>query len=301
MDAARNSSASDKSHRNLGGYIGDRDSSHCLDESSTEIANGDGSSSDCTSETDPNRDRNSPTDDTSNLKDTNHASETDPNRDRNSQTGGTSNLKATNYASKTDPNRDDSISAHTPKTDPSPDRNSQTALIPQSNSIQGRRSLSIQAVPELIQRLPHNLDDAVREALYNLPPREVHELINLICVLRQIDCIDKPSSDTPVLLNGVTSYLVERLKVLKTNHYPPDFLQTKSAGLFDIAYWLANGFQSYSQLADLSTDRKRHFLVLAYFLQGKFLTDREKAYVKNLLLSYCEEISDFRGFPRFTM
>jgi hypothetical protein len=148
--------------------------------------------------------------------------------------------------------------------------------------------------------LPHDLDAEVREAVCKLPPLEVHKLINLIHVLRQIDCIDQKSSTTPKLSKDATDYLVERLAVLQTNHYPPEFLRKKSAGLLDGVYWLWNGIESHFWITDLSTERKQHLIALAYFLQGKFTTDEERAYMKELLLSYWEEMSNFRGLPRFT-
>jgi hypothetical protein len=185
--------------------------------------------SDCTSETDPNRNRNSQTGDTSNLKDTNQASEADPNHDRNSPTDNTFNLKITNQALQPSTNCE---------------YNSQNDPITQGNSTSnwssGERPSITKALPRLMQMLPHNIDDAVREAIYPLPPLEVHELINLIQVLRQIDRIDRTSIPTPKLSKDATDYLVERLEVLQTNRYPPEFLQTKSAGLFDGVYWIWN-------------------------------------------------------------
>jgi len=265
MHAARNNSASDKSHRNLRGYIGDRDSSHCLDESSTEIANGDGSSSDCTSETDPNLDRSSPTDNTFNLEITTQALQPGSNYEYNSQNA------------------------------PSTQGNST------SNWSSRGRSQIIKALPELMQPLPHNMDDAMREAIYLLPPLEVRELIHLIHVLRQIDGIDLTSISTPKLSKDATDYLVKRLEVLQTNRYPPEFLQTKSAGLLDGIYWIWNGIEINSQVIDLDMARKQHIIELAYFLQGKRATEEERSYIREILLSYLREISDFRGLPRFTM
>jgi hypothetical protein len=151
-----------------------------------------------------------------------------------------------------------------------------------------------------MQMLPHNIDDAVREAIYSLPPLEVHELINLTQVLRQIDRIDRTSIPTPKLSKDATDYLVERLEVLQTNRHPPEFLQTKSAGLLDGIYWIWNGIEINSQIIDLAMVRKQHLIELAYFLQGKRVTDEERAYIKEILLSYWQEISDFRGLPRFT-
>lgn len=79
-----------------------------------------------------------------------------------------------------------------------------------------------------MQRLPHNLDDALCEAIQELPPSEARKIINLIDVIRLIDRLERTSSITPKLTEDAIQYLSERFNVLQSNAYLPDFLQTKS-------------------------------------------------------------------------
>lgn len=155
----------------------------------------------------------------------------------------------------------------------------------------------------MIQRLPHNLDDALSEAIQKLPPLEGREIINLIDVIRMIDGLERASSLTPKLTEDAIQYLNERSSILESDDYHPDFLQTRTAGpLVDSAYWLLNGawFHSVSQISELGRDRKQHLLVLTYFLQGRITTVEGQADIRRLLIFYHKEISHFKGLPGFS-
>jgi hypothetical protein len=131
-----------------------------------------------------------------------------------------------------------------------------------------------------------------------LPPKELHNLLELVQALNQIDGNESMNSSTPKLLNTVTVYVNERLRVLREGGNITNFLIEKGAGLGEIAYLFMNVTTNHdqfnSQVRKLNLRRKEQVTILSHFLQGR-LPSEENGFLDNILLSIEEDIEEVRN------